>query len=203
MSAVALKNLTANNTTKNQHYIAARLETEIVRKDGARPDSPTTKVRTLMDKQKEEKTKEREERAARRRAKRGVGDDDDEMGQSDLGDLSFVSVDIGPDGLPLKHRIGAGDDEEWETPEKGGAAKEKARRVKWDKLLFDTVYFEEENPPKPPDNASKLTAKQRGALAAAAKVCSFTSWIAISRTDFGIGLAVRSIRQSGERRDAS
>lgn len=174
MSAVALKNLTANNTTKNQYYITARLETEIVRKDGDRPSSPTTKVRTLLDKQKEDKMKEREERAARRRARRAVVSTDDEDDQTDLGDLSFASIDIGPDGQPLKHRLGAGDEEEWETPEKGDDVV-KARRVKWDKLLFDTVYFEDINPPNPPEGASKLTPKQKGALAPTAKVRHLTT----------------------------
>jgi len=72
MSAVALKALTFSNTTKNQQYFA-QVETEVIRKLGARPESPTTKVRTIMERQREEKGKERKERAARRPGEWGIG----------------------------------------------------------------------------------------------------------------------------------
>ena len=55
-NGVALKNLTNNNTTRNQRYHTT-LETLIVRKPGDRPESPTMKLRTIAEKQKEEETR--------------------------------------------------------------------------------------------------------------------------------------------------
>ena len=65
MSVTALKDLTTTNTARNQQYAIAKLETEVVRKQGVRPESPAVKVRTIVQRQME-KLKERAERAIRR-----------------------------------------------------------------------------------------------------------------------------------------
>ncbi|TFY81009.1 hypothetical protein EWM64_g3003 [Hericium alpestre] len=62
MSAVALKAITCANTKKNQEYFAT-LETEVVRKEGNRPESPTTKVKTVQERQREEKARFVDERS--------------------------------------------------------------------------------------------------------------------------------------------
>ena len=66
MSATALKQLTMTNTVRNQHYLSARLETEVIKKDGARPESPMVKIKTIAQRQLEEQTEQRTERAKRR-----------------------------------------------------------------------------------------------------------------------------------------
>ncbi|THH11580.1 hypothetical protein EW146_g7984 [Bondarzewia mesenterica] len=168
MSAMALKALTTTNTEKNQQCVA-RLEKEIVRKNGSRPESPSTKVRTVLERQKEEKGRERKERAERR-ARRSTD------GQTDQQDLSLMSSDdmaaLGLDGLPLKHRLGAGDEGYYETPEKKSGEEERARkRVKWDRGLFSTIYLGDlESASTSRETSIKpTTALQRGALSAASK----------------------------------
>src|ERR1700722_2651351 len=66
MSAVALRALTSSNTAKNQKYVAAKLETEVVRKEGMRPDSPAVKMKTILQRQEEERERQKKERADRR-----------------------------------------------------------------------------------------------------------------------------------------
>ena len=169
LSITALKNLTADNTTKNQKVVSL-LETEIVKREGKRPDSPVVKLRTIAEKANEEKAKKREERA-QRRAKR-----------SDDGEFEPLDAN----GLPLeddsRHRRGAGEEEDYESPERPmrplkrlkadgseevEAAMVKERRVQWDRLLFTAVFIDEipEKPPRPPDQ--KL---EKGCLSQTAKV---------------------------------
>ena len=52
MSALALKAFTMSNTAKNQHNLVAVLETEIIRKPGNCPSSPTTNMKSIEEKQK-------------------------------------------------------------------------------------------------------------------------------------------------------
>ncbi|KAF7779070.1 hypothetical protein Agabi119p4_3415 [Agaricus bisporus var. burnettii] len=141
MSMTALKNITANNTARNQQYVAASLETEIIRKNGFRPESPAVKIKTIVQRQQEEKVKQREERAARRARRQGKPDSDGEQER----DSEIASPTPEPsDALidaPVKHTRGAGDDEDYETPLKpmdGGK-----RRVKWDKGLFTQVFLDD------------------------------------------------------------
>ena len=169
LSITALKNLTADNTTKNQKVLSL-LETEIVKKEGRRPESPAVKLRTIAEKANEEKAKQREVRA-KRRAKR-----------SDGGEFQ----PLGPNGLPLeedsRHRRGAGEEGDYESPERPvrplerlesdeseelETAVTKERRVQWDRLLFSAVFIDEipKKPPQPPDQ--KLG---KGCLSKAAKV---------------------------------
>jgi len=130
------------------------LETELVRKEGKRPESPTTKLRTISERQKEEKNLQRQERAERRARKIELG----EIGEGDM-DLSFMSdMPLGDDGRPLKHRRGPGDEDDYETPERparpskrtridggdpDGDKDEKDKRVQWDRGLFTAVYLDE------------------------------------------------------------
>lgn len=182
MSAVALKALTSSNTVRNQKYLAAKLETEVVRKEGDRPGSPTVKVRTVLQRQREEKGKERKERVERRRklqdgsAAPGEGEGHSEFGDSSMVDSDWEDAD--QDGE--KHMRGPGDEEDYETPARptrhtkrprvGDGGEEPAevkRRVKWDRGLYTTIYLDELKPgPRlpPKENIAK------GCLAPAAKV---------------------------------
>lgn len=178
MSALALKSLTTTNTQRNQRQVA-EIQTEVVIKEGKRPDSPTTKVRTALERQREERNRQREDRAARRA--RRLADADNEGDLSALGDLSIMSVEQDEQGITLTHRRGPGDEEDYETPERperpakrtrmedGDATEAKAeRRVKWDRGLSTTVILPDALPePRrpPPDVVAK-----RGCLAPSAKV---------------------------------
>ncbi|KAI0664877.1 hypothetical protein C8Q70DRAFT_17464 [Cubamyces menziesii] len=186
MSALALKTLTTANTLKNQQQVAV-LKTEVVRKEGPRPDSPTTKVRTALDRQREERVQQRKERAERR-ARRSAGDETGEglgIGVNEAGDASFMSVDHDPEDAPGRHRRGPGDEEDYETPPRPERPAKRARfegaetdaekekeaaekRVKWDKGLHTTVYLDD-SPPKP-KRAHQAVPTQKSCLAAAAKV---------------------------------
>lgn len=151
MSAVALKALTTSNTERNQRYLAAKLETDIIRKEGVRPESPTVKIRTILQRQQEEKSQQRKERAQRRARRSEDGN---------YSDTSVMDVDseFGENDSPLRkrHKRGPGEEEDYETPVRArlGArglddddgeveASENARRVKWDRGLFTTIYLDE------------------------------------------------------------
>ena len=146
------------------------LETEIVRKEGNRPESPAVKLRTVAEKEMEEKTKQRKERA-QRRAKRSDG------GELEPPDTSYLALE--DDG---RHRRGAGEEEDYTTPERpmrqskrlevDGSeeveiATAKERRVQWDRLLFTSVYMDEI-----PDRRSQTPDQKlgKGCLSQAAKV---------------------------------
>jgi hypothetical protein len=171
MSATALKALTSSNTVKNQQYLVAKLETEVVRVEGARPQSPGVKIRTIVQKQMEEQKKERQERAERR-AKRG------EEWQSDFEDSSFADDSMeeqNEERLLSRHRRGAGEDEDYQTPDRKpavfGEAAEDKKRVTWDRGLLQTVYLEDVLPgerARPPESFAK-----KGCLAPTAKVALF------------------------------
>ncbi|KAI0065355.1 hypothetical protein BV25DRAFT_1821745 [Artomyces pyxidatus] len=188
MSAVALKALTNSNTEKNQQSIAL-LEREVVRKPGNRPDSPTTKVRTVLERQKEERGRGRKERAERR-ARRGVSEG---LDGSEVGETSFMSSDdlepTGPDGKPIGHRRGPGDDEDYETPEKHARPTKRVRlgspndgieenretkRVRWDRGLFNTIYFEDVRP-NVGERAKSVPPASKGVLAGSAKALRLDS----------------------------
>lgn len=169
LSITALKNLTTDNTMKNQKVLSL-LETEIVKKEGKRPESPAVKLRTIAEKESEEKAKQREERA-QRRAKR-----------SDVGEVEPLDANGLPPEEDGRHRRGAGEEEDYESPERpmrpvkrlnadGSEEVEtvmvKGRRVQWDRLLFTAVFIDEvTEKPRPPEQ--KLG---KGCLSQAAKVC--------------------------------
>ncbi|KAH7916067.1 hypothetical protein BJ138DRAFT_1053698 [Hygrophoropsis aurantiaca] len=179
MSAVALKALTNSNTTKNQQFLV-KIETEIIRKDGVRPESPTTKVRTILQKQREERDKQRQERAERRARRSEDGPNlSDTEGMSEFGDHSFLGHDEN-DSPRDKYRRGPGDDEDYETPEKherpikrlrfGEGSEEETgekKRVKWHRGLSTTIYLDELHP-KPKARPKDLVIG-KGCLAPAIK----------------------------------
>ena len=128
-NGVALKNLTNNNTTRNQRYHTT-LETLIVRKPGDRPESPTMKLRTIAEKQKEEQTRMRAERARRRQMGDWVSTDGE----------SSMEVDITSLAPPEKHHRAPGDEEDFVTPIRPNNA---GKRVKWDRGLETAIYLDE------------------------------------------------------------
>ncbi|KAA1471191.1 hypothetical protein DENSPDRAFT_98102 [Dentipellis sp. KUC8613] len=175
LSVTALRAITSANTKKNQEYLVAHLETEVIRKPGERPESPTTKIKTVSERQKEEKEKGRRERAARRARRSDTGGAEEDAGSTWEGD--GPSLVMGSDGKPVKHRRGAGDEGDYETPEKPERAQKKARfddisesesskRVKWDRGLFDTINLEDVKPQ--PRNRPEVVV-QKGALAGSAR----------------------------------
>ncbi|KAI0637039.1 hypothetical protein C8Q77DRAFT_1207168 [Trametes polyzona] len=220
MSAVALKALTNANTLKNQQQLAV-LTTEVIRKEGARPDSPTTKVRSALERQREERVLQRQERAERR-ARRSGGEEMAEAAapgaegssaagvgeaEGDAGDASFMSVDRDPEGVPLRHRRGPGDEEDYETPPRperpakrarfdgfdGGGEKEERevpeKRVKWDKGLHTTVYLDD-SPPKPRRNKHAVPT-QKGCLTPAAKALRLDTLGNVLNAELPVGGLVR------------
>ena len=179
MTATALRALTSTNTQRNQQQVVS-LKTEVIRKEGKRPGSPTTKVRTIMEKQREVKAQQRQERAERRarRSSEGMHADEAQADVSvDLGDVSNVTVD--EDGVPVRHRRGPGDEEDYETPPRPDRPFKRERldheveakgdkRVKWDRGLATAVYIDEItlNPKKP----VSAEAVKKGCLAPTSKV---------------------------------
>lgn len=164
MSAVALQALTTSNTTKNQE-IFAKLEREVVRKEGTRPESPAIKVRTISQKQRDMRDRQRLERAERRakRGEDGPGLSDCE-GASELDDQSILGFDKEHDendGMVwTKHRRGPGEVEDYETPVRPdrpvkrlrfgeGPQQEgerESKRVKWHQGLSTEIYLDEVHP---------------------------------------------------------
>ena len=134
------------------------------------------KLRTVAEKEQEEKTKQRKQRAQRRAKRSGGG----ELEPPDTNELTPEE-----DG---RHRRGAGEEEDYKTPERPARSSKrleadgseeieiataKERRVQWDRLLFTTVFIDEipENRPRHPDQK-----RGKGSLSQAAKVyCIFTS----------------------------
>lgn len=185
MTAVALKALTSSNTIRNQKYLAAKLETKVIRKEGARPESPAVKIRTISQRMQDEKATQRKERAARR-AKRGddgsSGVEQTETdGQSDVEDSSDWD-DQNSSPSVKRHKRGPGEEEDYETPvrperqvkrprlgEDGEEASREERRVKWDRGLFTMIYVDEVKVGTRPPPKENLATK--GCLALAAKVC--------------------------------
>ncbi|KAH9063456.1 hypothetical protein EDB87DRAFT_1681505 [Lactarius vividus] len=177
MSVGTLKALTNTNTARNQHNLAAILETEVIRKPGNRPGSPGTKVRTIDEKRKLEQGKERRERAERRARRASEPQEDSSLTSEDEANLP-----LGPDGRPVRHRRGPGDEEEYESPERprtrariGEAGKPEeeaeAKTVRWDRGLFTTIYFDDlPLQSRTHDRSYTPVAHTRGALASSAKV---------------------------------
>ncbi|KAG6890713.1 hypothetical protein C0995_005086 [Termitomyces sp. Mi166 len=157
MSATALRALTTSNTARNQRYLAAKLETEIIRKEGDRPESPAVKMKTVLQREQEERNRQRKERAAKRGRPGGerLGhlnedrhSDRDTENESDWDDRSFSPS-------PKRHKRGPGDEEEYKTPvrklkrlklvddDDKEESVENERRVKWDRGLFTTISLDQ------------------------------------------------------------
>ncbi|KAK0459708.1 uncharacterized protein EV420DRAFT_1675421 [Desarmillaria tabescens] len=171
MTSIALRHLTSSNTVKNQVYLAATLATEVIRKEGARPESPIMKARTVSQKEADEKGRLRRERAERR-ARRLNGEKEDEEEnlsaaeeeEDDDDDDGWDQLDSSPVRV-RRHRRGPGEEEDYETPirrppEKaqfaGEAYAREKKHVKWDRGLSTAIFVDEIklqniNPPKEND----------------------------------------------------
>ncbi|KAF8275035.1 hypothetical protein EI94DRAFT_1793681 [Lactarius quietus] len=184
MSAVSLKALTNTNTAKNQHNLAAILETEVIRKQGNRPGSPGTRVRTIEEKRKLEQGKERRERAERRARRTSELQEDSSLTSEDE-----ATLPLGPDGRPLRHRRAPGDEEQYKSPErerprtrariddadKPGEEVE-MKTVRWDRGLFTMIYFDDlPLQSQTRDKSQTPVAHTRGALASSAKALRLDS----------------------------
>ncbi|KIJ44376.1 hypothetical protein M422DRAFT_779459 [Sphaerobolus stellatus SS14] len=137
-----IKILTDDNTRRNMEVVV-ELEKMIVRKPGPRPPSPTTKVRTVLEKSQEERAKGRGERAERRR-RRAEGSD--VTASSDNEDAHARSSPT----PPQKHIQAPGDDEEYESPEKQAKPSRRdpnkiAKSVKWNHALAERITYDEES----------------------------------------------------------
>jgi len=180
MTAVALKTLTNANTVRNQQYIAAKLETEVIRKLGCRPTSPTVKVQTVLQRAQDDKARSRRERAQRRA--QGASRRYDSEEPDELGLPTFTELDLNgreKDVCSDSHRRGAGEDEDYKTPERqlkrlkltddpDPDEMKEGRRVKWDRGLFTAVYIDDVRLGRRP--LSKAPASRKGCLAFASKV---------------------------------
>ncbi|EJT96626.1 hypothetical protein DACRYDRAFT_102814 [Dacryopinax primogenitus] len=103
LSDVELRQLTAKNTRKNEQY-HSQMDLVIIYRDEPRPPSPSSRIRTVADKEKEERKTSRDERAKRRNIARGSSDTETELPE-------IVE-------LPLKHMRGPGDEDDYVTPAK-------------------------------------------------------------------------------------
>lgn len=199
MSITALKDLTVSNTVKNQKYVAAKLETEVVRKEGTRPESPAVKIRTILQRQQDERDRKRAERANRRARRSG-----EDMASSDVEGATDAGFSSAPEeqgsededekGL-VKHRRGAGEDDDYETPERyrhlkrtrlfgdsGEEEEERRRRVKWDRGLFTTVYLDEVK------LGTRQTLKENRALKSILAPTAKVNFLILNPCAFGVDL---------------
>ena len=179
--AASLRQLTNKNTERNQAYAFSVVETQVVLKEGKRPPSPTTRVKTVLEKRKqgEEVGKARGERAARRAERREGGSLDgasEASGSAAASETGYIEGDN--EGTPAKkHSRGPGEEEDYETPirrtkrprQDSGSESEDAgrgrgkKRVKWDKELQQRFEFVEDG---------NLDNVRKGAQAARAKPAS-------------------------------
>ncbi|KAJ7582733.1 hypothetical protein C8J56DRAFT_228694 [Mycena floridula] len=153
MSAVALRTLTNSNTVKNQTYHTALLQTKVIRKDGERPESPVMKIKTVTQRQMDEKGEQRKQRAERRAKRASTSGDLSDSGLDEI----WGSDDI--DSSPLRGlKRGPGDDEEYMTPRcppkrprldgeatetETEAEADNKKRVRWDHGLSTAVFLHE------------------------------------------------------------
>ncbi|KIO13346.1 hypothetical protein M404DRAFT_571455 [Pisolithus tinctorius Marx 270] len=158
MSATALRALTSSNTAKNQQTVAI-FATEVIRKDGLRPESPAVKIRTILQKEKEEQDRQRKERAQRRARRSEEGNDMEGLSEHTTHTLDGHGHDENVDLTPTRRFRAPGDEEDYETPERLSPIKrpqfgegnkgEQARptkQVKWCRGLATTVYIEDVHP---------------------------------------------------------
>ncbi|KAG5353930.1 hypothetical protein C0989_011418 [Termitomyces sp. Mn162] len=158
MSATALRALTTSNTVRNQRYLAAKLETEIIRKEGDRPESPAVKMKTVLQREQEEKNRQRKDRAAKRARLSGesaghLNDEDRHNNRDTENESDWDYQSASPS--PKTHKRGSGDEEEYRTPvrklkrlklvDDDGREEsvENERRVKWDRGLFTTISLDQ------------------------------------------------------------
>ncbi|KAK0228521.1 hypothetical protein IW262DRAFT_1455758 [Armillaria fumosa] len=155
MTSIALRHLTSSNTMKNQVYLAATLETEIIRKEGTRPESPIMKARTVSQKEADEKGRLRKERAERRARRLNEENKDKEDEEENLSALEEDDDYDQLDSSPVRagrHRRGPGEEEDYVTPVRPPPMKEHLadeadargkRHVKWDRGLSTAIFVDE------------------------------------------------------------
>ncbi|KAJ3802889.1 hypothetical protein GGU11DRAFT_763851 [Lentinula aff. detonsa] len=153
MTALALRTLTESNTTKNKEYATVLLQTEVIRREGARPESPGMNVKSISQKEKEAKTRERSDRAERRAKHENSESKEDEHGISEDEDRENAWGGL----IKSKHAWGSGDEEEYGTPvqhmkrlqpneEVLEEEEYDKKRVKWDRGLYKEIYLDEIQP---------------------------------------------------------
>ncbi|KAJ3998178.1 hypothetical protein F5050DRAFT_1567663 [Lentinula boryana] len=153
MTALALRTLTESNTTKNKEYATVLLQTEVIRREGARPESPGMNVKSISQKEKEAKTRERSDRAERRAKHENSESKEDDHGNSEDEDRENAWGGL----IKSKHAWGSGDEEDHGTPVqhmKRLRSNEKVleeeeydkKRVKWDRGLYKEIYLDEIQP---------------------------------------------------------
>jgi hypothetical protein len=133
LSEKELKSITDLNTSRNLVFFCA-IDRQIVRKAGPRPPSPTSKIRTVEQRDEEEKKKGREERAKRR--VKGDGEAGEEDTGPETGEISGIETMI----LGSK---GPGEDEDWFEPERptkrvkvDHITAKKEKSVRWNRELI-------------------------------------------------------------------
>ena len=161
--AATLRQLTNKHTEHNQVYVFSVVETQVILKEGKRPPSPTTRVKTILEKRKQDGSggKARGERAARRAERREGGSLD---GASEASGSAAASEngnyeDDDEEPPAKKHPRGPGEEEDYATPmrrtkrareeDSGSESDTEARgrgkkRVKWDKELQQRFEFVED-----------------------------------------------------------
>ena len=164
----ALRSLTVSNTNKNMKYVS-QLDIQVIQKEGIRPESPTSKVRAILEKG-ENGSKSRGERAKRRA---GIKDGTEEASSDKADDEESIQE---PESPPRKHPRAPGDEEDYETPTRpskrprldDGQDQQSRKGVKWNKDL--QKFWIEESAPLQPSNAPVPMFVKKSCLAPAAKV---------------------------------
>lgn len=150
LTPLAINSMTRTNTAKNEQYQTAQLETEVVRREGSRPESPVMKVKTRSQKEQDDKSKNRRLRAERRAQRLDTGDGEPLLSNG----AEEESADIDAPGSPVRHRRGPGDEEDYVTPDRPPPQKRVrldeddggvrvVKMVKWDKGLSKTIFVDE------------------------------------------------------------
>ncbi|KAI6036601.1 hypothetical protein BKA83DRAFT_4165227 [Pisolithus microcarpus] len=174
MSASALRALTSSNTTRNQQTVAI-LATEVIRKEGLRPESPAVKIRTILQKEKEEQDRQRMERAQRRARRSEEGSTVNTPCIHPDGYGHDTNVDL----TTTRHVRAPGDEEDYETPERLSPIKRPrfgeedndeqvrpTKQVKWCCGLGTTAFVDDVDP-KP--RFQRLDSHAKGCLAPSSK----------------------------------
>ncbi|KIN98313.1 hypothetical protein M404DRAFT_855593 [Pisolithus tinctorius Marx 270] len=182
MSATALRALTSSNTARNQQTVAI-FATEVIRKDGLRPESPAVKIRTILQNEKEEQDRQRKERAQRRARRSEEGNDMGGMNEHTTHTLDSHGHDENVDLMPTRRFRAPGDEEDFETPERlspikrprfgegdKGEQVRPTKQVKWCRRLATTVYIEDVHPMP---RFQQHDPHAKGCLAPSSKVCIF------------------------------
>jgi hypothetical protein len=125
LSEKELKVATQRNTAKNMVFHCA-IDREVIRISGPRPPSPTSKIRTIADRDEEEKRAGRGQRAKRRSRNSDAHSDVEEE-------------------LPLIERVkrarGPGEDEDYATPVRYKEVKHRhGKTVRWNRELTIIRY---------------------------------------------------------------